>query len=73
MRQMMRGFADPFGQDPFLSITGDGERTADRRVHRDSQAALRRNHRVSVFLVSEDCCGALGFTGNRAGSHFQCC
>uniref|UniRef100_A0A8C6K1A6 Uncharacterized protein n=1 Tax=Melopsittacus undulatus TaxID=13146 RepID=A0A8C6K1A6_MELUD len=31
MRQMMRSFSDPFGRDPFLSITDDGERTVDRR------------------------------------------
>uniref|UniRef100_A0A8D0F9H2 Myeloid leukemia factor 1 n=1 Tax=Strix occidentalis caurina TaxID=311401 RepID=A0A8D0F9H2_STROC len=33
MRQMMRSFSDPFGRDPFLSITDGGERTVDRRAH----------------------------------------
>uniref|UniRef100_A0A8B9ND41 Myeloid leukemia factor 1 n=2 Tax=Accipitrinae TaxID=8955 RepID=A0A8B9ND41_9AVES len=45
MRQMMRSFSDPFGRDPFLSITDGGERTVDRRARQDSQVALRGNHR----------------------------
>uniref|UniRef100_A0A8C3LH88 Myeloid leukemia factor 1 n=1 Tax=Chrysolophus pictus TaxID=9089 RepID=A0A8C3LH88_CHRPC len=45
MRQMMRSFSDPFGRDPFLSITDGRERTADRRARQDSQVALRGNRR----------------------------
>ncbi|XP_074954696.1 myeloid leukemia factor 1 isoform X3 [Phalacrocorax aristotelis] len=45
MRQMMRGFSDPFGRDPFLSITDGGERTVDRRACQDSRVALRGNRR----------------------------
>ncbi|XP_053930807.1 myeloid leukemia factor 1 isoform X2 [Cuculus canorus] len=45
MRQMMRSFSDPFGRDPFLSITDGRERTADQRAHPDSQVALRGNRR----------------------------
>ncbi|XP_010162510.1 myeloid leukemia factor 1 [Antrostomus carolinensis] len=47
MRQVMRSFSDPFGRDPFLSITDGGERTADRRAHQDSQVALRGNRRAT--------------------------
>ncbi|NWQ79221.1 MLF1 factor, partial [Columbina picui] len=47
MRQMMRSFSDPFGRDPFLSITDGGERTGDRRARQDSQVALRGNRRVN--------------------------
>ncbi|NXW27364.1 MLF1 factor, partial [Phaetusa simplex] len=49
MRQMMRSFSDPFGRDPFLSITDGGERTVDRRARQDSQVAVRGNRRVSNF------------------------
>uniref|UniRef100_A0A8C9FPX8 Myeloid leukemia factor 1 n=1 Tax=Pavo cristatus TaxID=9049 RepID=A0A8C9FPX8_PAVCR len=35
MRQMMRSFSDPFGRDPFLSITDGRERAADRRHDAD--------------------------------------
>ncbi|XP_010715296.1 myeloid leukemia factor 1 isoform X2 [Meleagris gallopavo] len=45
MRQMMRSFSDPFGRDPFLSITDGRERAADRRARQDSQVALRGNRR----------------------------
>lgn len=45
MRQMMRSFSDPFGRDPFLSITDGRERTVDRRARQDSQVALRGNRR----------------------------
>ncbi|XP_042676582.1 myeloid leukemia factor 1 isoform X1 [Centrocercus urophasianus] len=45
MRQMMRSFSDPFGRDPFLSLTDGRERTADRRARQDSQVALRGNRR----------------------------
>uniref|UniRef100_A0A8C9FTG8 Myeloid leukemia factor 1 n=1 Tax=Pavo cristatus TaxID=9049 RepID=A0A8C9FTG8_PAVCR len=55
MRQMMRSFSDPFGRDPFLSITDGRERAADRRARQDSQVALRGNRRVSRFLISEHC------------------
>ncbi|NXT53189.1 MLF1 factor, partial [Pluvianellus socialis] len=48
MRQMMRSFSDPFGRDPFLSITDGGERTVDRRARQDSQVALRGNRRQDV-------------------------
>ncbi|KAK2538529.1 hypothetical protein Q9233_002389 [Columba guinea] len=47
MRQMMRSFSDPFGRDPFLSITDGGERTGDRRVRQDSQVARRGNRRAT--------------------------
>uniref|UniRef100_A0A8C6K2S9 Uncharacterized protein n=1 Tax=Melopsittacus undulatus TaxID=13146 RepID=A0A8C6K2S9_MELUD len=50
MRQMMRSFSDPFGRDPFLSITDDGERTVDRRARQDSQVALRGNHRDDLSI-----------------------
>ncbi|XP_068137012.1 myeloid leukemia factor 1 isoform X2 [Hyperolius riggenbachi] len=40
VRQMMRSFSDPFGRDPFFSIT-DG-----RRGQNSSQVALREDHRV---------------------------
>ncbi|XP_074859935.1 myeloid leukemia factor 1 isoform X2 [Carettochelys insculpta] len=49
MRQMMRSFSDPFGRDPFLSITEGGERAQDQRGHYDSRVALRGNHRNSDF------------------------
>ncbi|XP_025952669.1 myeloid leukemia factor 1 isoform X3 [Dromaius novaehollandiae] len=49
MRQMMRSFSDPFGRDPFLSITDGRERTVDRRTRHDSQVALRGNRRDSDF------------------------
>ncbi|KAM9231315.1 myeloid leukemia factor 1 isoform 1-T2 [Leptosomus discolor] len=45
MRQMMRSFSDPFGRDPFLSITDGGERTGDRRACQDTRVALRGNRR----------------------------
>ncbi|XP_067157662.1 myeloid leukemia factor 1 isoform X1 [Apteryx mantelli] len=45
MRQMMRSFSDPFGRDPFLSVTDGRERTVDRRTHNDSQVALRGSRR----------------------------
>ncbi|NXC16546.1 MLF1 factor, partial [Corythaeola cristata] len=64
VRQMMRSFADPFGRDPFLSITDGGERTVDRRARQDSQVALRGNRRVSIFLISQDCYMEFTFTGN---------
>ncbi|NXJ03267.1 MLF1 factor, partial [Odontophorus gujanensis] len=47
MRQMMRSFSDPFGRDPFLSITDGRERTVDGRARQDSQVALRGNRRVN--------------------------
>ncbi|XP_019358754.1 PREDICTED: myeloid leukemia factor 1 isoform X2 [Gavialis gangeticus] len=47
MRQMMRSFSDPFGRDPFLSITDGGERGLDQRGRYDSQVALRGNQRDS--------------------------
>ncbi|XP_032855995.1 myeloid leukemia factor 1 isoform X3 [Tyto alba] len=50
MRQMMRSFSDPFGRDPFLSITDGGERTVDRRARQDSQVALRGNHRDDLSI-----------------------
>ncbi|XP_074924534.1 myeloid leukemia factor 1 isoform X5 [Chelonoidis abingdonii] len=49
MRQMMRSFSDPFGRDPFLSITEGGERARGQRGHHDSQVALRGNQRNSDF------------------------
>ncbi|NWU91599.1 MLF1 factor, partial [Upupa epops] len=49
MRQMMRSFSEPFGRDPFLSITDGRERTADRRPRQDSQVALRGNRRDVDF------------------------
>lgn len=70
MRQMMRSFSDPFGRDPFFSITDGEERTVDRRVRPDSQVALRGNRRVSLFLISKDCYTEFTFTGNRAGFTF---
>ncbi|KAM5165430.1 myeloid leukemia factor 1 [Mantella aurantiaca] len=45
VRQMMRSFSDPFGRDPFFSIT-DG-RSHGRRGQNSSQVALREDHRVS--------------------------
>ncbi|NWI70504.1 MLF1 factor, partial [Todus mexicanus] len=45
MRQMMRSFSDPFGRDPFLSITDGGERAADRRARQDSRVVPRGNRR----------------------------
>ncbi|NXS63977.1 MLF1 factor, partial [Brachypteracias leptosomus] len=53
MRQMMRSFSEPFGRDPFLSITDGGERRADRRPHHDSQLALRGNRRVKPFFAMD--------------------
>ncbi|XP_018117541.1 myeloid leukemia factor 1 L homeolog isoform X5 [Xenopus laevis] len=49
VRQMMRSFSDPFGRDPFLSIT-DG-RSRGRRGQPGSQVALREDHREGL---SED-------------------
>ncbi|NWI17702.1 MLF1 factor, partial [Crypturellus soui] len=46
MRQMMRSFSDPFGRDPFLSITDGRERAVDRRTRHESQLAPRGNRRV---------------------------
>ncbi|XP_048811412.1 myeloid leukemia factor 1 isoform X3 [Lagopus muta] len=51
MRQMMRSFSDPFGRDPFLSITDGRERTADRRARQDSQVALRGNRRATSYSL----------------------
>ncbi|XP_075717658.1 myeloid leukemia factor 1 isoform X1 [Rhinoderma darwinii] len=45
VRQMMRSFSDPFGRDPFFSIT-DG-RSHGRRGQQGSQVALREDHRAS--------------------------
>ncbi|XP_063298667.1 myeloid leukemia factor 1 isoform X1 [Pelobates fuscus] len=45
VRQMMRSFSDPFGRDPFFSIT-DG-RTRGHRGRPGSQVALREDHRAS--------------------------
>ncbi|NXT85292.1 MLF1 factor, partial [Zapornia atra] len=47
MRQVMRSFSDPFGWDPFLSLTDGGERAVDRGARQDSQVALRGNRRVN--------------------------
>ncbi|XP_065604033.1 myeloid leukemia factor 1 isoform X4 [Cyrtonyx montezumae] len=49
MRQMMRSFSDPFGRDPFLSVTDGRERTVDRRARQDSQVALRGNRRAMSY------------------------
>ncbi|XP_054061872.1 myeloid leukemia factor 1 isoform X6 [Rissa tridactyla] len=51
MRQMMRSFSDPFGRDPFLSITDGGERTVDRRARQDSQVAVRGNRRATSYSL----------------------
>ncbi|POI28037.1 hypothetical protein CIB84_008213, partial [Bambusicola thoracicus] len=51
MRQMMRSFSDPFGRDPFLSITDGRERTVDRRARQDSQVALRGNRRATSYSL----------------------
>ncbi|NWW17507.1 MLF1 factor, partial [Falcunculus frontatus] len=49
MRQMMRSFSEPFGRDPFLSLSEGGERPAgrraERRAQRDSQVAVRGSPR----------------------------
>ncbi|XP_053315332.1 myeloid leukemia factor 1 isoform X2 [Spea bombifrons] len=45
VRQMMRSFSDPFGRDPFFSIT-DG-RSPGQRGRQGSQVALREDHRAS--------------------------
>ncbi|XP_068811057.1 myeloid leukemia factor 1 isoform X5 [Struthio camelus] len=50
MRQMMRSFSDPFGREPFLSLTDGRERTVDRRTHHDSQVALRGNRRDDLSV-----------------------
>ncbi|XP_077146792.1 myeloid leukemia factor 1 isoform X2 [Ranitomeya variabilis] len=47
VRQMMRSFSDPFGRDPFFSIT-DG-RSSGWRGQQGSQVALREDHRVPEF------------------------
>ncbi|NXX89906.1 MLF1 factor, partial [Centropus bengalensis] len=47
MREMMRSFPDPFGHDPFLSVTDGRGRTADRKAHQDSHVALSGNRRVN--------------------------
>ncbi|XP_041418210.1 myeloid leukemia factor 1 L homeolog isoform X2 [Xenopus laevis] len=49
VRQMMRSFSDPFGRDPFLSIT-DG-RSRGRRGQPGSQVALREDHRASSLTT----------------------
>ncbi|XP_063772209.1 myeloid leukemia factor 1 isoform X4 [Pseudophryne corroboree] len=46
VRQMMRSFSDPFGRDPFFSIT-DG-RSHGRRGQHGSQVALREDHREGL-------------------------
>ncbi|XP_015727584.1 myeloid leukemia factor 1 isoform X2 [Coturnix japonica] len=51
MRQMMRSFSDPFGRDPFLSVTDGRERTVDRRARQDSQVALRGNQRAMSYSL----------------------
>ncbi|KFV78047.1 Myeloid leukemia factor 1, partial [Struthio camelus australis] len=53
MRQMMRSFSDPFGREPFLSLTDGRERTVDRRTHHDSQVALRGNHFGEPFFAMD--------------------
>ncbi|KAM4772360.1 myeloid leukemia factor 1 isoform 2-T2 [Rhinophrynus dorsalis] len=50
VRQMMRSFSDPFGRDPFFSIT-DG-RSQGRRGQQGSQVALREDHRVPDYKDS---------------------
>ncbi|XP_069069375.1 myeloid leukemia factor 1 isoform X2 [Pleurodeles waltl] len=37
VRHMMRSFSEPFGRDPFFSITGDVERSDRRLAKRDNQ------------------------------------
>lgn len=64
MRQMMRSFSDPFGRDPFLSITDGGERGLDQRGRYDSQVALRGNQRVSSLIISEASCLMQTITSN---------
>ncbi|NWR45981.1 MLF1 factor, partial [Regulus satrapa] len=53
MRQMMRSFSEPYGQDPFLSLPeGAGtaaERRAEGRGQPGSQVALRGSHRVNFM------------------------
>uniref|UniRef100_A0A8C0EZS7 Uncharacterized protein n=1 Tax=Bubo bubo TaxID=30461 RepID=A0A8C0EZS7_BUBBB len=53
MRQMMRSFSDPFGRDPFLSITDGGERTVDRRARTLVCLYL---HSALEYLVSSYLC-----------------
>ncbi|KAJ1088048.1 hypothetical protein NDU88_001207 [Pleurodeles waltl] len=40
VRHMMRSFSEPFGRDPFFSITGDVERSDRRLAKRDNQMAV---------------------------------
>ncbi|NXL86969.1 MLF1 factor, partial [Alectura lathami] len=54
MRQLMRSFSDPFGRDPFLSITDGGERAAGRGARQDAQVALRGSGRVRLSFISGD-------------------
>ncbi|XP_071608912.1 myeloid leukemia factor 1 isoform X2 [Heliangelus exortis] len=49
MRQMMRSFSDPFGRDPFRSLTDGGESAGERGPRQDSRLARRGNGRDADF------------------------
>ncbi|KFP05816.1 Myeloid leukemia factor 1, partial [Calypte anna] len=49
MRQMMRSFSDPFGRDPFRSLTDGEERAGERGARQDSRVARRGNGRDADF------------------------
>ncbi|XP_030312274.1 myeloid leukemia factor 1 isoform X1 [Calypte anna] len=51
MRQMMRSFSDPFGRDPFRSLTDGEERAGERGARQDSRVARRGNGRASSFSL----------------------
>lgn len=51
MRSM---FSEPFGRDQFLPIKGGGVGSLDQRGRADSRVALRDNHKVRLFIRSQD-------------------
>ncbi|XP_066565440.1 myeloid leukemia factor 1 isoform X2 [Amia ocellicauda] len=67
VRQMMRSFSEPFGRDPFPSVT-DG-RAGDRRGNLHSSTALREGHRgMSQSLMPF---GSFGSTEMEARNPFS--
>ncbi|XP_054495423.1 myeloid leukemia factor 1 isoform X2 [Agelaius phoeniceus] len=64
MRQVMRNFSEPFGQEPLLSLPQGGERPAERRAggraRQDSQVATRGPRGATSFSL-------MPFAGFRRG------
>ncbi|XP_066565441.1 myeloid leukemia factor 1 isoform X3 [Amia ocellicauda] len=68
VRQMMRSFSEPFGRDPFPSVT-DG-RAGDRRGNLHSSTALREGHRgMSQSLMPFGSFGSTENLSNDSNTH----